>query len=70
MDPVTLDTIDRSDSSRFAAFGLRPGEGGRRRADRRRRVVRVRRSLATAGYENDLKLSIALDRLIAVLERS
>jgi hypothetical protein len=34
------------------------------RIDRARRVVCIRRAIAENTYENDLKLSIALDRLM------
>lgn len=39
------------------------------RLNRLRRVICVRRSVRADTYENDLKLSIALDRLMDVLER-
>lgn len=38
------------------------------RLDRCRKIICVRRSLADDTYENDLKLSIALDRLMDALE--
>ena len=36
---------------------------------RRRRLARIKRAVATSEYENPLKLSVALDRLIDKLAK-
>ena len=60
---LTANTVAPELASRIAAF-FKPADD----AQRARRVSRVRRSVRAESYENELKLSIAVDRLIEDLE--